>query len=99
MTKIFQTFGTGLYFCSVEMPLVTAAFVAVAVPVVVLLFFLSLFPKTKYKMARIMARIHRAIKAAKIILFVDQPKIIQDISYCKSLTSNDDDEEKITTLC
>lgn len=75
--KLFflQTLGTGWYFCSGETPLVTTFFVVVDVPVAGDLGFF--FPRTKNTMARIIPRIHSAIKAAKRIFFVDQPKIIK----------------------
>jgi hypothetical protein len=56
------------------MPLVTTAFVVVVVPVVVVrLFFLNFFPRTKHKQARIKPRVQRAINPKIIKLRVDQP--------------------------
>ena len=79
MTKIslFQTFGTGWDLGSGETPLVTAAFVVVVEPDVPVVrgFFLNFLLTRKNIAARIIPRIHNAIKPTNKSLVVDQPKI------------------------
>ena len=67
--------GTCWYLWSGEMPLVTTALVVVAVPaVVVRLFFLNFFPRTKNRQARSKPRIHSAINPKIISFWIDQPR-------------------------
>jgi len=79
MTKIslFQTFGTGWYLGSGETPLVTAAFVVVVEPDVPVVrgFFLNFLLTRKNIAARIIPRIHNAIKPTNKSLVVDQPSV------------------------